>query len=288
MSVKRKRLWGKLPGDIVDNIIVLHKTGKTRKEISKILDIPYSTVLSLLKRRGIDANIKHRNYTLNEDYFENIDSIDKAYFLGLLYADGNVSKVGGCGYRVKIGLQERDSYILERFANYCNFNGPILFRKKATDNHQNQKLLQIYSKKFYENACKQGLHDSKTFTLTFPKLDDIYMSHFIRGYFDGDGCVFIKQYKNQMSTSIQFLGTLDMCKGIKEYLTSILELRSDTKIQSKKSIFKYTINDRKDLLKVINYLYLNKKDCFLDRKLDKSKDVESYITQYYTNHPNRY
>jgi hypothetical protein len=286
MSVKRKRSCGKLSVEISDSIISNNRDGKTCREISQLLNIPYSTVIGLLKRMGLTINSGRREYSLDEDYFNIINSVDKAYFLGLLYADGNVSKTGD-GYRVKIGLQERDSYILERFSKYCNFNGPILFRK-GKDNHQNQKLLQIYSKRFYENACKQGLHDNKTFTLIFPKLDDIYISHFIRGYFDGDGCVFIKQYKNQMVTSIQFLGTYDICINIKNHLTNILKLRSDTKLLPKKSIFKYTINDRKDLLKVINFIYSDHNDCFLERKFKKAKEVESYINTYYIKHPNRY
>jgi hypothetical protein len=288
MSVKKRhRAWGKLPIEIVQDIINLYKLENSTRKISELLNVPYTTVSNTLKKHNITLRPPTRRYTLNENYFDLIDSSDKAYFLGLLYADGNVSNTQD-GYRVKIGLQERDSYILEKFARYCNFNGPILFRKKVTERHQNQKLLQIYSKSFYNGACKHGLHDNKTMTLKFPEIDHQYLNHFIRGYFDGDGCVFIKKYKDQTSTSIHFLGTYNMCLSIKTHLTKILNLRSNTKILPKKSIFKYTINDRKDLLKVIKFLYNGMNDCYLTRKLEKCNEVENYINNYYKVHPNRY
>jgi hypothetical protein len=287
MAIRKKRSCGKVGDHQIKNIIKLYLEGNTTKEVSTMVDLSYTTVIKCLNDNNIKKRPRIRNYTLSENYFSSIDTIDKAYFLGFLYADGNVSKTKD-GYRVKMGLQERDSYILERFSNYCNFNGPILFRKGATDKHQNQKLLQIYSKTFYENACKQGLHDAKTFTLTFPKLNPDLISHFIRGYFDGDGNVFIKKYENQTSTSIHFLGTYEICQSIKDHLTTTLNLRSNTKILKKKSIFKYTISDRKDLLKVKDYLYNNSKDCFLSRKLEKFEEVVEYIENYYHLHPNRY
>jgi hypothetical protein len=271
----------------VKSIISLYEEGRTTKEISTQLDIPVPTVISNLKRYRVALRPPRRRYTLNEEYFNDINSIDKAYFLGLLYADGNISKTKD-GYRVKIGLQERDSYILERLSFYCEFNGPILFRKGASKNHQNQKLLQIYSKGFYENARKQGLHDNKTFTLKPPSLEPYYIKHFIRGYFDGDGCAFIKTYKSQTSTSISFLGTYSICSFIKNYLQDTLQLRSNTKILTKKSIFKYTINDRKDILKIKNFLYTDMEDCYLTRKLEKLQEMETYIINYYEKHPNRY
>jgi intein-encoded DNA endonuclease-like protein len=287
MSIRKKRSCGKISDHQIKNIIKLYLEGNTTKEVAIMVNLSYTTIIKCLNDNNIDKRPRIRNYTLNENYFSSINTIDKAYFLGFLYADGNISKTKD-GYRVKIGLQERDSYILERFSNYCDFSGPILFRKGATEKHQNQKLLQIYSKVFYENACKQGLHDAKTFTLTFPKIDPEFISHFIRGYFDGDGNVFIKTYDYQTSTSIHFLGTYEMCQSIKNHLKTTLNLQSDTKIVTKKNIFKFTINDRKDLLKIKNYLYTDSKDCFLSRKLEKFQEVEKYIREYYESHPNRY
>lgn len=287
MEKKRFRSCGKLSTDVTEKMILLYKEGNNYREISKILNINYGTVSAYFNRKGYISHPPKRKYSLNEYYFQSIDSIDKAYFLGFLYADGNVSKTKD-GYRVKMGLQERDSYILEKFARYCNYDGPILFRKQKTVNHQHQKLIQIYSKIFYENACKHGLHDNKTFTLKFPTLDKKYYSHFLRGYLDGDGSVFMKQYKDHMATTIHFLGTYDVCNGIKKLLKEELNLRSDTKIVKKKLIFKYTITDRQDLLKVFDYLYSNMNDCYLSRKFEKFQEIKNYIEKYYEKFPGRY
>lgn len=53
--------------------------------------------------------MKLRKYSLNESYFEKIDSEEKAYFLGFLFSDGSVSK-----YSLNLSLAEVDKEILEK------------------------------------------------------------------------------------------------------------------------------------------------------------------------------
>jgi hypothetical protein len=79
----------------------------------------------------------------------------------------------------------------------------------------------------------------------------------------------------------QMIGSKE-ARYLSELLDEILFLKKQ------KSIFKYTIHDRKDLLKIISYLYKDCRDCALLRKLEKSKEVESYISCYYDRYPNRY
>ena len=75
-------------------------------------------------------------YTINEDYFDIIDTEEKAYLLGFLYADGNHFTKKN---RITIGLQEKDKHILEKFNELIGSNRPLFLRKKENlKNHENK------------------------------------------------------------------------------------------------------------------------------------------------------
>lgn len=64
---------------------------------------------------------------INDSFFEKIDTEEKAYFLGLFYADG-CNYINGNASRVALSLQEDDKKILEIFNNfiYPNEDRPLL------------------------------------------------------------------------------------------------------------------------------------------------------------------
>lgn len=109
----------------------------------------------------------HRNtkYNVNESYFEKIDTPDKAYFLGLMYADGNVSNRA-----ITISLQEKDLNILEKFKNYTQFTGKLQLVILNNPNHSNHIKLQIYSRKLVRDISKLGCIPNKTYSLKYPNI----------------------------------------------------------------------------------------------------------------------
>ena len=79
----------------------------------------------ILKKNNIiprNKSIANRIYFCDDNYFEKIDSKDKAYFLGLLMADGNKYK-----NTVRIELQEKDKSILELFKKYIEYEGNLTY-----------------------------------------------------------------------------------------------------------------------------------------------------------------
>jgi intein/homing endonuclease len=115
----------------------------------------------------------------NDDYFEKIDSEDKAYFLGLLFADGNVYLKRN---RVQLTLANEDSYIIDRLAECIDYHGKIY-----SDRGLYSKII-LPSKKMCEDLISLGCTSRKSLTLKFPEgLREDLLHHFIRGYFDGDG-----------------------------------------------------------------------------------------------------
>lgn len=127
------------------------------------------------------GGIRKRIYDFNDDYFETIDSEDKAYFLGLLFADGNIYTARN---RVQITLANEDSYILKAFANCIRYTGKLYI-----DREKYSKLI-LPSKKMCEDLTKLGCTPNKSLTLQFPtKVPKELIHHFIRGFFDGDGSI---------------------------------------------------------------------------------------------------
>lgn len=149
------------------------------------------TVLNrVLKEQGItkrDDSHKHRKYTINENYFDVIDTPNKAYILGLLYSDGcNFARQN----RVVLALQERDKDILEKICLELNYSRPLSIRhlNDKNDKWQNSYELIIVNKHISEQLAKLGVIPNKSLVLSFPYwMEPHLLPHFLRGMVDGDG-----------------------------------------------------------------------------------------------------
>jgi hypothetical protein len=175
------------------------KVGSSRKTGSNF-NISKVTVMKIIKKHKIKFNAKQnqrKHKILNEDYFEKIDTERKAYFLGLLWADGcNFRKTvkNKIAYQTVISLQERDGYILSLLATEIYGNDAILkkINKKSTPgfNRQPQYFLRIPSKKMSDDLINLGMNPRKSSTCSWPlNLPQDLERHFLRGVIDGDGCV---------------------------------------------------------------------------------------------------
>lgn len=132
-------------------------------------------------------------YKYNKSFFKTIDTEEKAYFLGLLYADGYNFTSSGSRY-VVLSLQEEDKHILEDFKSALNSNNELKFRDKKSKNSNWSNIwsLQISGEEFSKHLENLGCTQAKTKILSFPSKQQVpehLIHHFIRGYFDGDGSV---------------------------------------------------------------------------------------------------
>jgi len=127
--------------------------------------------------------------TLNQDYFEKIDTEEKAYYLGFLYADGyNYQKKN----RVVLSLAEQDVEIVNGLAKAVCYQNQIYTIKKKDENCQRMKSIIVVSEKMSNDLANLGCIQKKSLILRIPKIKEYLMRHFIRGYFDGDGCIYLK------------------------------------------------------------------------------------------------
>jgi len=245
------------------SIIDITKKFKTRKEsIRKILrsnGIPKKRNYELYNN-GLVINQK---YIIDRNYFETINSADKAYWLGFIFADGNVfiRNKTGC---LTISLKYDDITHLENFLSYIKSNKNIKIIKQGEFQYCN---ITICNTKLCEDLIDLGCVPNKSLILQPPKINKQFLSHFIRGYFDGDGCFAFYDKGNTKPFECNFIGTYDFINFIKIILEENNIVASD--IKQVENIYKIRITNRNNLLTFYDYLYSNKCDCFLERKFNK-------------------
>ena len=155
-------------------------------DIMKKFNISSRTYLSIMKEFGINSKLKNR-YTLNDDYFQEIDTPAKAYILGFIYADGYVGNDKMNNLVIAVNDYEVVSFIKDEL----EFTGKIKITKPGGfPGSCSGYAIRISSAKLTSDLREIGLYDNKSKTLySLPEIDSSLFSHFVRGYFDGDGYV---------------------------------------------------------------------------------------------------
>ena len=169
-------------------IIPLYNKGMSCSQVAKELKMSAWSVTDCLTKNGISIR-KQIEYSLNEKYFDDINTQEKAYFFGLLYADGcNTYDPKNSTYRIHINLRESDKEILEQLRVAIKLERPLRMLKKHSEKWSNQYDLRINNKYLSSKLNELGMVKGKTLTKQFPCcLEDNLIRHFIRGYFDGNG-----------------------------------------------------------------------------------------------------
>ena len=158
-----------------------------------------------------------RTYRLNHSYFSSIDSEDKAYFLGLLWADGYVTNKKPGKYAIGITLQEDDKDILEKFRDCLGSDCPVIKKDRSKPHHKNLYCLSMMSQQMFDDLGKLGIVLRKTYAnLTPPLIPYHLVKDFMRGLFDGDGCICGKKEKHYYHFKIA--GSLITCEWVKNIL----------------------------------------------------------------------
>lgn len=266
----------RLTAEQINQIVLMYETGKyTYKQIAVHFNKQKSSIARLLNKKGYKAKRQtdlQRKYSINENYFDVIDSEDKAYFLGLLYADGynNVSN-----YEVTLCLSLCDKPILKLFLKYLQSNHPIK-TVVITQNGVVRKYCKVAigNKNISLSLEKNGCGQAKTFKIEYPSfLESNFNSHFFRGYFDGDGSFGInKKISSNMVLNITsnhiFLKQVQqiLIKNTGLNATKILKVTHSDKI----GVMSY--GGRGNCTAIRDWMY-NDAHIYLQRKFEKLKSI---------------
>lgn len=185
------------------------------KELAIKYHISTVAIYGLLKRRGFTMKPQteaQRKYSIDESFFDSIDTEEKAYFVGFLFADGynNTER-----HSVNLSLAEKDREILEQLSACLKTNKPLQYVEYHNGNTSNQYRLVIANKHISEQLESLGCTRAKTFTCEFPSwISQEMKRHFLRGYFDGDGHIGLTKHVARF----EIVGTEKFCESVAELL----------------------------------------------------------------------
>lgn len=177
-------------------------TPKEERSLTKVGEkygVRRQTISEHLKNMGIEVVNYQNRARLDETVFDSMDTEEQFYWLGFLYADGNISKTGN---RLELTLALKDIDHLEKFRNFLKLTTEI---KTVLRNGHYICRLYVRNKHLWETLNNLGCVPCKSLILEFPKKEifknnKMFILHFIRGYVDGDGC--LSYYWNKQHTSI--------------------------------------------------------------------------------------
>lgn len=205
------------------------------------------------EEKSIIQSCNSRKYNINQDFFKTWNS-NMAYLFGFWCADGCIYN----GRLFDITIHKKDKYILKKFAELLQYEGCIY------DYVDRQACrLNFSCKVIYDDLIRLGGKENKSMDLQFPEVPIEYLPDFIRGYFDGDGCV--------MNLKNNRLNSAFTC-GSKQFLDKLLALLKQYAGIEGGS---YDISScslkfgKKDTLKLGEFMYKNNPELFLKRKKEK-------------------
>lgn len=302
---KRNKLSGKTIGTLtqeeIANILALYESGKNSTEVGKIIGVSSTFILDVVdKFSDIDHSRTKRirkHKTLNEQFFDVIDTEEKAYFLGLMYADGNVKKTLTAA---RITLQEGDKSILDKFSLAVYGTVILTYRDNSTNGVKNTYELCMNSSYIAQALSKLGCVPAKSLVLKWPEwlVDPELQRHFIRGYFDGDGSIHLGSNKDHQY-GCNITSTMDFCKRIDEIVSKQVSIRltyDQSKFMGTNNgiTTKLCIGGNRQIKRFLDWLYRDA-SIYLERKHLKYQELcgriadidsrlnsgERHVNQYY-------
>ncbi len=181
-----------------------------------------------------------RKYSLDrEDFFEIIDSPEKAYWLGFIAADGGLrSPEHGGGRRLTLNLSAKDKSHLILLNSVLGSSRPL--RRWKSKGPNGGYRLSISSAKMCRDLESHGIIPRKTFSLEPPTgIPSRLNLHFIRGYFDGDGSVYVHKRSGRIRAKITSASL-----GILEWIQEIVGFGS-IRQESNKSTFTLNLSPKR-------------------------------------------
>lgn len=242
----------------------LYNSGFSCEQIGRQLNFDSQSIRKLIKEMGLLRNTKPYQKLINHNWLDVIDTEEKAYFLGLLSADGWLDRNS-----LFIDLQKKDISLLIDLRNRIAPFIPLHEYKAGKLNVQDKVRLVITSKNWRQKCNEIGIGFRKSLSMPniIPNIPKEMRHHFIRGYFDGDGTVgvYLNKKLNKKRARVQLLGTSEFLKGIYQEIGIPV---GKVTLSQHENIHRLTYHGKQRLFEILDYLYQDA-TIFLQRKKDK-------------------
>lgn len=253
--------------------LTVHYPNSTGSEIGKELGFTDRQIHYIARKSGL-----HKRRQINHEYFNKIDTPEKAYFLGLIFADGWICYDElKSSYELGIELQSGDEYIIDKLDTALG-GGNLRTHKDAkttiicghTGNVGNISGIRVFSKQIVLDLMSHGIEKNKSKKDKYPIVNDVLFFDFLRGYIDGDGCFYSDRNYTYMHITCASVSPL-------KYIQEILKKHDiETRIYSEcDRKYRLMCVNTLEMIKLINSLYRDPNCICLLRKFNK---VKKYIS----------
>lgn len=248
-------------------------TGISLTKMAKREGTTRQTLAKYFKELGVEVINKQNKLRFNEHIFDSIDTEEKAYWLGFIYADGCIDsspldETKKSRYYFELSLKGDDSPHLDKFNKFMEYEGNNvkISNTKCEGKTFKRCRWMVANKHLWNTLNNLGCTPQKSLSLKFPdktvfKSKDL-IRHFIRGYFDGDGCFTRMIHKTIVSPDVSILGTPEFIGVLKDIISMDTQIRHDKRHTEHTVILKF---HKEAGIQFINYIY-NNANIYLDRK----------------------
>lgn len=258
-----------------DELIKIYQTPYPKWKVAELMGVSENTVTNVLIRRNIKRR-DNRKYYCNFDFFEKIDTEEKAYWLGFIVGDGNVHKDV-----LHIGVHVDDYDFLCLFNKAISGNHPVVKKTYISKGKPSQiARIDVVSRKMMADLFDKGVIPNKTgrmdMNLTLSKVPKKLQKHFIRGFFDADGSFSLVDRNDKMTFKLggKGIGFLDPVQKIMVEEAN-LSLNKLYGAKQCKDFYTLAWGGTNHLYKIYLYFYKDT-NVFLDRKKIK---LEGYLSR---------
>ncbi len=217
----------------------------------------------------------HNRSQVNQNFFQSW-SPQMAYVLGFIFADGAIEDVQRSSRTCYISITSKDLSILEKIRSAMQSNHKLYKRRSQLHTFSDGKsykskeefVFRIGSKSMYNDLLNLGVIPRKSLTILFPTIPSNHFSHFIRGYFDGDGCLHLIKgtYPRLIFTS----GSNQFLEGLSTNLSNILQIPKKvvySQLQTSNNLCYRLHYNTKLSSKILEFMYKDlEKAPYLERK----------------------
>ncbi|HEY4515250.1 MAG TPA: LAGLIDADG family homing endonuclease [Candidatus Paceibacterota bacterium] len=197
-------------------------------------------------------------------------SPEMSYVLGLFAADGTMIANSRGAYFIEFHLTDRE--VLLKIKKVLKADHKISMRNRHNPNHKMGYRLQIGSKEMFEDLTNLGFVPNKSLVLKMPSIPTRYIKHFVRGYFDGDGCVYFRQHYAKDRGKMKWSFTSRFTCGSKVFLQDLWRMlgnhvkKGSLYVKSKNSGYELVFSHL-DSLALFKFMYNNlDTDLYMVRK----------------------
>lgn len=258
-SIARKNESGAIiwSQDQIEYIISEYNKKHSVPQIARDFKVAPSTIRSLLRKKGIKilslSELKKIDFPRDEKFFRLIDTAEKAYWLGFLYADGYIDKKNS----IRVNLKREDENHCQKFLDAIGAtNHKLIYsEKRVGEKTFYQACAAIRDNQMVKDLANLGCVNKKSLILQFPSEEQVpstLTSHFIRGYFDGDGSLHFTQcgHAKKPNYRISFVGTQSFLIKLQEFLGV-----SHLALENCGNYFKLTISGNIQVGTILEYIY---------------------------------